>query len=73
MTLVRQPPQPIYPDPFDYIGVRELSRATGLDKAYLSRIKTNKIPIDRELLIELWRVIDEAQQRQKLAQIKEGL
>jgi len=36
-----------YPDicPFSMFGVRELSRASGLDASYLSRVKNGKLAI----------------------------
>ena len=39
-----------YPEicPFSMVGVRELSRRTGLDKGFLSRVQTGKLAISEQ-------------------------
>jgi hypothetical protein len=41
-------------DVFRTIGVRDLGRETGLDIAYLSRVKNNKIAITLKRYLALW-------------------
>lgn len=57
LAITRYEPPDI--DPFHFMGVRELARATGYDPSNLSRYKNGKMPCPMHVYLALCKAVDE--------------